>query len=194
MPRPCRDRRWGLPQLFKLSTFNFRLSTFDLPVPLSPLAATFIDLPVSVANKRLTVWLNPLNATFTKNTGVGSRLWLTRHPTKGVCPERPSGERGLSSSPIRVPVLERARQADGPLFTRGERTLRSRWEDCRPRVTTSIERSRRIGRERHPSRASHESPVTKRASTQSTDSSWKHHASVADASSTKRDISASGPH
>src|SRR6266478_2403536 len=29
----------------------------------SPLAATFMRLPTSVANKRLTVWLNPLDAT-----------------------------------------------------------------------------------------------------------------------------------
>jgi hypothetical protein len=46
-----------------------RLGTFDLPVPLSPLAATFINLPVSVANKRLTVQLTLLDATLTKNTG-----------------------------------------------------------------------------------------------------------------------------
>jgi len=38
---------------------------------LSPLAATFMDLPASVANKRLTDWLNPLDATLTKNRGWG---------------------------------------------------------------------------------------------------------------------------
>src|SRR6266852_3735340 len=52
------------------------------PIALSPLAATLIDLPASVANKRLTVWLNSLDATLTKNTGEGSRLWLTRNPTR----------------------------------------------------------------------------------------------------------------
>src|SRR5713226_8170229 len=36
---------------------------------LSPLAATLMDLPASVANKRLTVRLSPLAATLTKNTG-----------------------------------------------------------------------------------------------------------------------------
>src|SRR6266852_3286572 len=39
---------------------------------LSPLAATFMDLPASVANKRLTSWLSSLDATLTKNRGV---LW-----------------------------------------------------------------------------------------------------------------------
>jgi hypothetical protein len=41
------------------------------PIALSPLAATLIELPASVANKRLTVWLNSLDATLTKNTGPG---------------------------------------------------------------------------------------------------------------------------
>jgi len=38
----------------------------------TPLAATLRDLPASVANKRLTETLTPLDATLTKNTGVGS--------------------------------------------------------------------------------------------------------------------------
>src|SRR6266852_8399012 len=38
---------------------------------LSPLAATFMDLPASVANKRLTSWLSSLDATLTKNRGWG---------------------------------------------------------------------------------------------------------------------------
>src|SRR5713101_9883060 len=40
-------------------------------VALSPLAATLMDLPASVANKRLTPQLNPLDATLTKNMGEG---------------------------------------------------------------------------------------------------------------------------
>jgi hypothetical protein len=40
-----------------------------LPIALSPLAATLMDLLASVANKRLTVWLSPLDATLTKNRG-----------------------------------------------------------------------------------------------------------------------------
>src|SRR5438552_1121961 len=35
----------------------------------SPSAATLMDLPASVANKRLTKGLRPLDATLTKNTG-----------------------------------------------------------------------------------------------------------------------------
>ncbi len=38
-------------------------------IALSPLAATLMDLPASVANKRLTAWISPLDATLTKNTG-----------------------------------------------------------------------------------------------------------------------------
>ena len=37
--------------------------------PLSPLPATFTRHPASVASKRLTLQLNPLNATLTKNQG-----------------------------------------------------------------------------------------------------------------------------
>src|SRR5713101_8320324 len=36
----------------------------------NPLAATLMDLPASVANKRLTAELSPLAATLTKNKGV----------------------------------------------------------------------------------------------------------------------------
>ncbi len=41
------------------------------PASISPLAATLMDLPASVANKRLTAWLSPLDATLTKKRGVG---------------------------------------------------------------------------------------------------------------------------
>src|SRR5467141_3097528 len=62
------------------STSNFQppalqrsnLQTFHPSNPPSPLAATLMDLPASVANKRLTVWLSPLDATFTKNKGEGA--------------------------------------------------------------------------------------------------------------------------
>ena len=46
------------------------------PALVSPLAATLMDLPANVANKRLTVGLSYLDATLTKNRGVGL-LWLT---------------------------------------------------------------------------------------------------------------------
>src|SRR5713101_9013598 len=52
--------------------------------PLSPLAATLMGSPASVANKRLTVLLNPLDATLTKNTGVGDRSPSLRHRRSDV--------------------------------------------------------------------------------------------------------------
>src|SRR5260370_3191088 len=43
------------------------------PTPaLSPLPATLMDLPASVANKRLTAWLSFLDATLTKKRGGGA--------------------------------------------------------------------------------------------------------------------------
>jgi hypothetical protein len=45
--------------------------------PLSPLAATLMDHPASVANKRLTANLTPLDATLTKNRGEGCTLSFT---------------------------------------------------------------------------------------------------------------------
>src|SRR5258708_39641014 len=68
-----------------------------------------------------------------------------------ICPEEHRDEGPLCISDEDA-CAERARRAEGPVFTRGERTLRSRWEGCRPRVTTSIKPSPRIGRARHPSR------------------------------------------
>jgi hypothetical protein len=41
---------------------------------LSPLDATFMNLPANVANKRLTPPLNPLDATLTKNGGWGRAI------------------------------------------------------------------------------------------------------------------------
>ena len=39
-------------------------------IPLSPLAATLMDVPASVANKRLTVWLNPYMQHLQKTLGA----------------------------------------------------------------------------------------------------------------------------
>jgi hypothetical protein len=72
---------------------------------LSPLDATLLDPLVCVADKGLAQYLSLVDATLTKNIGVGARLWLTRHPAKDVCPERPSGTRDLSSHPIADSVL-----------------------------------------------------------------------------------------
>jgi hypothetical protein len=45
--------------------------------PLSPLSATLMDHPASVANKRLTAYLTPLDATLTKKRGEGCTLSFT---------------------------------------------------------------------------------------------------------------------
>src|SRR6266404_5844525 len=45
--------------------------------------------------------------TYEKHRGVGVLL-LTRHPRKGVCPERPSGVKDLSSNPKKDFYPERA--------------------------------------------------------------------------------------
>src|SRR6266403_1060769 len=51
-------------------------------VRISPLAATLMDLPASVANKRLTAELSPLDATLTKNRGEGG---VTLRRKKCIC-------------------------------------------------------------------------------------------------------------
>jgi hypothetical protein len=50
--------------------------------PVSPLAATPMGLPTSVANKRLTAILSPLDATLTKNRGEG--LFLTCNDVRSI--------------------------------------------------------------------------------------------------------------
>src|ERR1700737_4791175 len=52
-------------------------------------------MPVSVDSKPLTSNAKPFRCnTYEKHRGV-VLLWLTSHPTKGVCPERPSGVKEL---------------------------------------------------------------------------------------------------
>jgi len=58
---------------------------FLAPSSLSPLDATLIVLPASVANKRLTVELNLLDATLTKNRGVGAPPAALRHSDSYPC-------------------------------------------------------------------------------------------------------------
>jgi len=65
-------------------------------LPVSPLAATLMDLPASVANKRLTAELSPLAATLTKNRGVGPRL---AHSTRMRILSPPTAEEPKDSSP-----------------------------------------------------------------------------------------------
>src|SRR5713226_9873141 len=54
-------------------------------IRVSPLAATLTAFLASVANKRLTVGLSPLDATLTKNRGEGVLLLLVR---TGHIPDR----------------------------------------------------------------------------------------------------------
>src|SRR5216684_5102873 len=77
----CRGFDPGNERLSKSSTDYCRLITDHCPLTcpdavgatatlaLSPLDATLMDLPASVANKGLTAWLNPLDATLTKSRG-----------------------------------------------------------------------------------------------------------------------------
>src|SRR6266852_6952836 len=51
-----------------------RLRSYILSTPVTPLDSILTDLSASVANKRLTESLNPLNATLTKNMGEGAPL------------------------------------------------------------------------------------------------------------------------
>jgi hypothetical protein len=62
--------------------------------------------------------------TLTKNRGVGL-LWLTRHPTNRVCPERPSRAEGPLLNPTKdsCPEEPAATGDEGPLFTPDEGCL-----------------------------------------------------------------------
>src|SRR6266403_4808999 len=73
--------------------------------PVSPLAATLMDLPASVANKRLTAELNPLAATLTRNRGVGV----------------PSGT--PPSASVKIAVLSFHALTNCPLFPHAKQSL-----------------------------------------------------------------------
>ncbi len=63
----CGHSLLSLPRYLVTSLSHYVLTSSSL----SPLAATPMDLPASVANKRLTIRLNPLDATLTKYRGRG---------------------------------------------------------------------------------------------------------------------------
>ena len=67
--------------------------------PVSPLTATLMDLPASVANKRLTVLVNPLDATYKKQGGLGV-LWLTRFASKIDVLTNPGSRRTYPNFPL----------------------------------------------------------------------------------------------
>ena len=75
-----------------------------VPYSYSPLRKSFncntlMDLPASVANKRLTVRVNPLDATLTKNRGLGV-LWLTRFASKIDVLTNPGSRRTYPNFPL----------------------------------------------------------------------------------------------
>ena len=80
-------------------------------VPVNPLPATLMDLPASVANKRLTSELNPLDATLTKNMG-----WL----------------------PIRRPTFAEAKASPGHSSSTGSHVFHTRPSTSVPRRIESI--------------------------------------------------------
>src|SRR5713101_5901993 len=78
------------------SSHPTQLLSRQQPAPISPLAATLMRSPVSVANKELTGSLSPLDSALTKNRGVGV-LWVTsRVPQTST--EHGGGHRFLSHS------------------------------------------------------------------------------------------------
>ena len=69
-------------------------------IALSPLTATLMDLRASVANKRLTAWLSPLDATLTKNRGGGPPPRTFRRSDAGNFRRGDVQTFGRSPSPI----------------------------------------------------------------------------------------------
>jgi hypothetical protein len=63
------------------------------PYCLKAFSCNTYGLLANVANKRLTVPLSPLDATLTKNKGVGVAVMVNQKSNKNHCPERPSGAR-----------------------------------------------------------------------------------------------------
>src|SRR5467141_588136 len=57
--------------------------------PVSPLAATLMHPPASVANKRLTAGLSSLDATLTKNRGTSFKTDISPCPRAASCPLTP---------------------------------------------------------------------------------------------------------
>ena len=62
----------SLPRPFDVQPL--RRADIASAIPITPLNATHMDLPVSMANKRLTLKVTPLNTTLAKNKGAGVAL------------------------------------------------------------------------------------------------------------------------
>ena len=70
-------------------------------IPVSPLAATLMNLLASIAYKRLTAELSPLDSALTKNRGVGCALNSSFSPsTFNLQLSTSSPSRDLSSQPL----------------------------------------------------------------------------------------------
>ncbi len=124
----------------------------------NPLAATLMDFPASVANKRLTSGLSPLDATLTKNRGWGSVIvnQLPLFPTfKRAC-KRPLFSIASTLSQVPYPVT--------PLLATLTKTAR-----CVPTIPILELRPGRLPLSKSaplhlPPVTSHDSPVTSRPS------------------------------
>src|SRR5258708_21981394 len=75
-------------------------------------------------SKQTTLTIFRIN-TYEKHRGWG-QLLLTRHPLKGVCPERPSGVKDLSCHPMRIAVLP------APSFSGSESAAADESKDLSP--------------------------------------------------------------
>jgi len=75
-PSPSPSRRFDVQPL--------RHADIPSAIPITPLNTTHMDLPVSMANKRLTENLIPLNTTLAKNKGAGAALQLSTFPRSNV--------------------------------------------------------------------------------------------------------------
>ncbi len=71
-PPPFRTQKW--PEIA------------DFLCNVSPLETTLMHLLASVANKRLTAWLSPLDATLTKNIGGKGGVMVNQRPGEGCLP------------------------------------------------------------------------------------------------------------
>ncbi len=123
--RPCRKGRCPRTILARQLVLPTPSKSFDPKpllsrlrlAPISPLAATLMDLPATVANKRLTSWLSPLDATLTKNRGYPHFstfrcAWRLPRPGRGV-PNGVTGRLDVRTSRSRDPAQIEAEEGVG---------------------------------------------------------------------------------
>src|SRR6266481_5970011 len=88
-------------------------------------------------SKQTTLTIFRIN-TYEKHKGWG-QLLLTRHPLKGVCPERPSGVKDLSCHPMRIAVLR------APSFSGSESAAADESKDLSSHEESSFNKALRPG-------------------------------------------------